>query len=36
MRTRSPDILEGFFGDELDEEPLEKNELEVDDRFGHD
>ena len=33
-RTRSPDISEGLFGDELDEDPLEKDELEVDDRLA--
>ena len=32
-RTRSPDISEELFGDE---DPLAKDELEVDDRFGQD
>ena len=35
-RTRSPDISEGLFGDELDEDLLEKDESKVDDRFGDD
>ena len=34
--TRSSDISEGLFGDELDEDPLEKYESKVDDRFGDD
>ena len=33
-RTRSSDISEELFGDELDEDPLEKDESKVYDRFA--